>query len=197
MVDLSGWFLLPVIRFTASIDSNETESSSPFILHWEARLISHSSVWHWHHIVITTEGSSKNFLPTCFQIWLWAHFQKDHFYFLGKFFLSPNSVWVWYIYIYYAYFICLPSYRGRQMMPFPLAERAALCRVFQALHVLMAHTLLLPRQSHFKSISLLTLLWIPQVHCPIPLPMLLLQIASHMLTSEWMRPTLIQILAPQ
>lgn len=101
------------------------------------------------------------------------------------------------IYIYYAYFICLPSYRGRQMMPFPLAERAALCRVFQALHVLMAHTLLLPRQSHFKSISLLTLLWIPQVHCPIPLPMLLLQIASHMLTSEWVRPTLIQILAPQ
>lgn len=113
MVDLSGWFLLPVIRFTASIDSNETESSSPFILHWEARLISHSSVWHWHHIVITTEGSSKNFLPTCFQIWLWAHFQKDHFYFLGKIFLSPNSVWVWYIYIMLILFAYLVTEVGK------------------------------------------------------------------------------------
>lgn len=58
-------------------------------------------------------------------------------------------------------------------------------------------TLLLPCQSHFKSISLLTLLWIPQVHCSIPLPMPHPQIASHMLTSEWVRPTLIQILVPQ
>lgn len=81
MVDLSDWFSLPVIKFTESIESNETEGSWPIISHWDACLISYAWGWHWHHIVITTEGAfQKNFhLPTSNSDW--PHLQENALYF--------------------------------------------------------------------------------------------------------------------